>query len=92
MFCIGFEDHISIQPVYAADGSIILGQIKFTYTNTREEADALMKELGTKITEVIDETITPGMTELQKALNLHDYLVLNTVYDTEGTIADRDGG
>ncbi|MBR6924662.1 MAG: hypothetical protein IKH50_09035, partial [Oscillospiraceae bacterium] len=92
MFCIGFEDHISIQPVYAADGSIILGQIKFTYTNTREEADALMEELGTKITEVIDETITPGMTELQKALNLHDYLVLNTVYDTEGTIADRDGG
>ena len=37
MFCIGFEDHISIQPVYAADGSIILGQIKFTYTNTRED-------------------------------------------------------
>ena len=92
MFCIGFEDHISIQPIYAADGSIILGQIKFTYTNTREEADALLEELGTKITEVIDETITPGMTELQMALNLHDYLVLNTVYDTEGTIADRDGG
>jgi hypothetical protein len=92
MFCIGFEDNISIQPVYAADGSIILDKIKFTYTNTREEADALLKELGTKITEIIDETITPGMTELQKALNLHDYLVLNTVYDTEGSIEDRDGG
>ncbi|WP_049962866.1 transglutaminase domain-containing protein [Ruminococcus sp. HUN007] len=92
MFCIGFEDHISIQPVYAADGNLILGQVKFSYTNTREEAEALMTELNAKIDAVVSETVTPGMTELQKALNLHDYLVLNTVYDTEGTLPDRDGG
>lgn len=92
MFCVNFDDQVKIQPVYTDTGDVILGSLKVTYTNTKEEADALLKEVNDKIDDIVKETITPGMTELQKALNIHDYLVLNTVYDTEGTIADRDGG
>ncbi len=92
MFCIGIEGSVKVKPGRAADGSIIAQGLMVTYNNTREEADALRSELNGKIDEIISASITPDMTELQKALKLHDYIVLNTVYDTKGELPDRDNG
>lgn len=38
-----------------------------------------------KVTEVLDTCIYDGMSQLEIALSIHDYLVLNTAYDTTET-------
>lgn len=92
LFCIDFSNTISIQAEYGPDGSIYISKIGVKYNNTPEEAAALLGEVNAKIDEIVAENIKPEMTELDKALVLHDYIVLNTVYDTKGEIPDRDSG
>ena len=70
----------------------IIGTLNVKYNNTYEEAKPLIEEFNAKADEIISEVITDDMTELQKALKLHDYLVLNTVYDTKGELEDLNGG
>ncbi len=92
LFGVEYEKGFKVSSVAGPNGTMIAKALKITYTNTKEEGDALLAELNAKIDEVIAENITPGMTELQMALKLHDYIVLNTVYDTAGTIPDRNKG
>lgn len=92
LFCVEYENGFNVVPVSGPKGTIVAAKLKVVYNNTKEEADALLGELNSKIDEVIAENITPGMTELQMALELHDYLVLNTVYDTDKSLPDRNGG
>jgi len=88
MFSVQYETSLSIQIGYGADGSYIIKDIVIRYTNTKEEADARLAEVNEKIDEIIEKNITPEMTELEKALNLHDYLVLNTSYDLNQSVPD----
>jgi len=88
MFSVQYETSMSIQIGYGADGAYIIKDIVIKYTNTKEEADARLAEVNEKIDDIIAKNITPGMTELEKALNLHDYLVLNTSYDLDQTAPD----
>ena len=88
MFSVQYETSLSIQIGYGADGAYIIKDIVIRYTNTKEEADARLAEVNEKIDEIIAKNITPEMTELEKALNLHDYLVLNTSYDLNQSVPD----
>lgn len=83
---------VSVGCQYAEDGSIIVGNVNITYNNTPEEVAPLIDELDAKVKEVVNEVVTDDMTELQKALSLHDYIVLNTVYDTSGELPDLNNG
>ena len=88
MFSVQYETSLSIQIGYGADGAYIIKDIVIRYTNTKEEADARLAEVNEKIDDIIAKNITPEMTELEKALNLHDYLVLNTSYDLNQSVPD----
>jgi len=44
-----------------------------------EDRDAYLNK---KVNEIISKIITPGMTDLQKELAIHDYIVNNTEYNT----------
>ena len=49
-----------------------------------EKYDIMQK----KARDIIDRVIKPGMTDLEKELALHDYLVFNTTYDYENYLSD----
>ena len=42
-----------------------------------------------KAKEIVDKVIKPRMTDFEKELAFHDYIVLNTVYDYENYILDK---
>lgn len=71
---------------------IICKDVILNYSSTPEEIAPLREEFYAKADDIISNVITDGMTELEKALKLHDYIVLHTVYDTEGTLPDLNGG
>ncbi|MDO5559192.1 MAG: transglutaminase domain-containing protein [Oscillospiraceae bacterium] len=77
---------------YDDQGRFILTSIKFTYANELEPSQQYVKQLRDKADEIISRTITDGMTDLEKALKLHDYLVLNSYYDVEGKKENLNGG
>jgi len=93
LFYLDLGDTIGVKPVFDDNRQEwILGALNVTYNNTYEEVAPRIEEFNAKIDEIVGKVITPDMTELQKALKLHDYLVLNTVYDTTGEIADYNNG
>lgn len=47
--------------------------------------------LGGKIRAVVNEVITPGMSDYDKALALHDWVIYNGTYDYSGTWYDPEG-
>ncbi len=77
---------------YDEDGNLILSKILAEYANDKQSGDALKSEFDQKVDNIISNTITENMTDIEKALKLHDYLVLNTIYDTDGSIEDYNGG
>lgn len=45
------------------------------------EGDFDMLAYEQQVAQILDECVLPGMTDVQIALALHDYLIVNTVYD-----------
>ena len=83
---------IKCSGAYDANGNVILSQVKVEYGNTYEECKPEIDEFNQKTDEIINNNINDSMTDIEKALKLHDYLVLNTKYDTTDTIPDLNGG
>ncbi len=73
-------------------GTVHLSTVKVEYQNTKEEVEPLIEQFNSKVSKIISSTVNDGMTDLEKALKLHDYIVLNTKYDLEGTMEDYNGG
>lgn len=71
---------------------VICKDVVFNYNNTLEDVAPLREEFAAKADDIISNVITDDMTELEKALKLHDYIVLHTVYDTQETLPDLNGG
>jgi hypothetical protein len=92
MFCVGFETSMRIKYGFIPGSGMVVTDVVFNYTNNKAEADERLDEVNKKIDEIIKENVNEGMTDLQKALNLHDYLVLNTEYDLSGKKPDVYGG
>ena len=93
LFYISVDGNVGVSQVWSDSAQkIIISTINIKYNNTYEEAKPLIDEFNAKADEIISEVITDDMSELQKALKLHDYLVLNTVYDTTGELPDLNKG
>ena len=54
-------------------------------------ADQVSPEVAEKVSQVVDEVITPGMSERDKAMALHDWLIYHARYDTTFTYYGADG-
>lgn len=50
--------------------------------------DARAAEVDRKAREVLEEVLKPGMSEYERELAIHDYLLLHTAYDYENYIKD----
>lgn len=72
----------------------IFSAVEFGYSKVYDENEksAIVNEFETKASEIIDSIITSDMDELDKIVKIHDYIALNTAYDTEGVIPDLNGG
>ncbi|MCT4595193.1 MAG: hypothetical protein N4A57_13125 [Anaeromicrobium sp.] len=58
--------------------------IYFEYSYTRDDIKKRMKEAHMKAHEIIDEIIREDMTDFEKIIAVHDYIINNTRYDYEG--------
>lgn len=67
----------SVTVYYSYDGKY---SASFGYTMTKAQADAAKVKLDAAAKKVI-EGITPDMTDVEKALYVHDYIILNCKYD-----------
>lgn len=61
---------------YVYSGTVSGYEPKVKYT--------LNRKLPDKVQDIINKTIKPGMTDNEKELALHDYLIANTTYDAGG--------
>lgn len=55
--------------------------LKFNYILTKDKMLEERNAVNNRVKEIIEKTITPGMTEYQKELALHDYVIKNSDYD-----------
>lgn len=76
LFYVGEEKGIS----YSADLSKVY--LIFEYDYTKDEVNAMQKEMK-KAAQKAVASITDDMTDVEKALVVHDYLVMNCDYDHE---------
>jgi hypothetical protein len=74
---------------YSSDGIL-----EFTYTFSQDEIIAMREKLNEKADEIISAIIKPGMSDYQKELVIHDYIIRNARYDSDnyysGTIPELD--
>ena len=77
---------------YNDAGEVVLTSVKLQYENTPEDVAPLIEQFNSKVDEILGKTIKDDMTEVEKALKLHDYIVLNTKYDLSGEIEDYNDG
>lgn len=75
------HEKISMTASKSGNGETRITKVKITYKNTLEDAKRMIAEYNAKADEIISCTITNDMTDMEKALKLHDYLVLHTKYD-----------
>ncbi|ERM92034.1 transglutaminase [Caldanaerobacter subterraneus subsp. yonseiensis KB-1] len=57
--------------------------VKFGYIYPRSEVKKMKDEVNTKAKEIIEQIIKPGMSDIDKAKAIHDYIIKNTKYDYE---------
>ena len=51
------------------------------YYNEKLATEEVISALNDRVNKILDETTAPGMSQVEKALSLHDYLVLHCAYD-----------
>lgn len=77
------NDHPEIFYVENTFGHTSGGKVFFYYIDTKENIEIMKNELNNKVDSVLGEIIKPNMSEFEKELAIHDYIVLNTEYDYE---------
>jgi len=92
MFSIGYSSYSLKMTKGENDELMIDSVINVKYTTSPEKTEMYKEEFDAKVSQIIESTVTPEMTDVEKALRLHDYLVLNTSYDTTDSIPDLNGG
>ncbi|EJO5346280.1 DUF5050 domain-containing protein [Clostridium botulinum] len=57
------------------------GILKLGYKESKDAINIKQQQLNTKVQSIISSVIKSGMSELEKEMAIHDYIVLNTKYD-----------
>lgn len=57
------------------------GKLDFRYIDSKENIMTKSQRIESKSSYILAKIIKPGMTELEKELAIHDFIVLNTKYD-----------
>lgn len=57
------------------------GRLEFKYIDSKENILEKKAMINAKADYVLEQIVKPNMTELEKELAIHDYIVLNTKYD-----------
>ncbi len=65
------------------------GLLSFKYSKPKEFIQKAGEELNRKAEEIISEIIKPGMTDFEKELAIHDYIVNHCRYDVENYEAEN---
>lgn len=65
------------------DGSVVNGVAGFRYKVSQEERAALLADFETLVTELLNETMKPEYTDMEKALSLYRYISSRYTYDSE---------
>ena len=76
------DHYIVSQDVYSTDG--LLSAIEHRAVPNFVETDSLAEQIYNKAKSILIEIIDDDMTDLQKALAIHDYIASNVTYDTYG--------
>lgn len=66
---------------YSSTGPATM-EITFNYDFSKEKMEFMKKASEEKAREIVNKVIKPGMSDFQKELALHDYIVNNARYDT----------
>ncbi len=86
-------DSVSAALYTTSSGYDIL-HIEYVYKLSRSKMEAMKAEADAKEKEVVDSIIEDGMTDSQKELAIHDYIINNTRYDftnyVNGTLKDEE--
>lgn len=59
------------------------GKLEFKYIDTKENILDMRKRIDEKANYVLSKIIKPDMSDLEKELAIHDYIVLSTEYDID---------
>lgn len=60
-----------------------IGRITIKYRYSKSQIGDMKNLLDKKVEEIINKYIKPGISDYEKELAVHDYIVLNSVYDSE---------
>ncbi|NFV13853.1 DUF5050 domain-containing protein [Clostridium sporogenes] len=63
------------------------GILELGYRGNKETISTMKQELNNKVQSIIDNVIIQNMSEFEKEMAIHDYIVLNTKYDEESSEA-----
>ncbi len=61
----------------------IVTSVMPTYSDSKDRIEEKIIELDAQVDRILNEIIKPGMTDFEKEIAIHDYIVLNTQYDLE---------
>lgn len=61
--------------------------VHVAYKFTKDQIMSMNSAVDSKVKEIVSSAVTPGMTEYQKELALHDYIAKNTSYDYKNYMA-----
>ncbi|RKQ13327.1 DUF5050 domain-containing protein [Lysinibacillus endophyticus] len=64
------------------------GKFEFKYRYPKSEILSMNNQLEQVANKIISQNISPGMSDFEKVKAIHDYVVLNTAYDSENYLRD----
>ncbi len=71
------------------DGNYYVSYITPEYVRTKDEVNAMIEIFTGKTRQILYSVIEDDMTDVEKALVLHDYIVNNSVYNAQGYMEGR---
>lgn len=77
--CYGYRGASGSYSIY---GNTVTMNIKINYARSSSQLNTQKQEADRKADEIIRKVIKPGMSDFDKELALHDYIVNNSIYDS----------
>ncbi len=63
------------------------GKLEFKYIDSKDKIKDMINQLNKKVENIFGKNISKSMTDIEKVMAIHDYLILNTKYSSEDNSA-----